>query len=423
MIQVKIVHHHLKTGGVTKVIQSQLKSFIGHPIEVSLVVGDENSINAPHKEQIVIPELNYLEKNLSKEQLHEEYTKLLNALRKVINKDDIIHIHNLNLGKNPLLNLAMLELHSEGYRIINHCHDFAEDNRPANMQHLEKVVEGCFKQKLKEVMYPKSHKIKYAIINTRDRQHLEAQGVSPECIFDFANPIEIPKLIDSNQALTKVKSDMGLDQNDKRPLYLYPVRVIRRKNIGEFILLTALFPKKAHWCVTLPPQNPVEKESYDEWKRFCLEQKIETQFDVGTRCDFVELMNAAERIVTTSIREGFGMVFLESWLYNKGVMGRDIPDITVDFKDKGIQFNHLYNELIIRGKDFAAYSQQEQMTLISEIIVDPTLQGDVIKTNQLDHLFAEVKPESIKHNHDNIVNHYSLSSYGQNCKTLYEKPF
>lgn len=39
------------------------------------------------------------------------------------------------------------------------------------------------------------------------------------------------------------------------------------------------------------------------------------------------------------------MVFLESWLAGRGLTGRDLPDVTADFAESGVQFTHVYDRL------------------------------------------------------------------------------
>ena len=58
------------------------------------------------------------------------------------------------------------------------------------------------------------------------------------------------------------------------PLLLYPVRGIRRKNLGEFLLLTALAPEGTRFAVTRAPLNPAAKPVHDDWRRFARECAI-----------------------------------------------------------------------------------------------------------------------------------------------------
>jgi hypothetical protein len=46
-------------------------------------------------------------------------------------------------------------------------------------------------------------------------------------------------------------------------------------------------------------------------------------------------------MLTTSVAEGFGLVFLESWLAGKSLVGRDLPEITADFRAAGLRLNDL----------------------------------------------------------------------------------
>ena len=52
-------------------------------------------------------------------------------------------------------------------------------------------------------------------------------------------------------------------------------------------------------------------------------------------------------MVTTSVAEGFGLAFLEPWLAGKPLLGRDLPEITEDFKENGVVLDALYSSLQI----------------------------------------------------------------------------
>lgn len=61
-------------------------------------------------------------------------------------------------------------------------------------------------------------------------------------------------------------------------------------------------------------------------------------------CDLHALCRA---IVTTSIVEGFGLVYHEGWLSRKLVVGRKIPEIVRDFEANGMHFDHMYDRLAV----------------------------------------------------------------------------
>ena len=58
-------------------------------------------------------------------------------------------------------------------------------------------------------------------------------------------------------------------------------------------------------------------------------------------------MVSAKKIVSTSIAEGFGLAFIEPWIFDNAFSGRAIPGITDDFVDAGIPLDHLYTRIPI----------------------------------------------------------------------------
>jgi glycosyltransferase involved in cell wall biosynthesis len=65
-----------------------------------------------------------------------------------------------------------------------------------------------------------------------------------------------------------------------------------------------------------------------------------------------DLYHASDLVITTSILEGFGFSYIEPWLLDRAVIGRSIPFITPDFQAAGMKLGHLYNALIVEGKDY-----------------------------------------------------------------------
>ncbi len=51
----------------------------------------------------------------------------------------------------------------------------------------------------------------------------------------------------------------------------------------------------------------------------------------------------ADALITTSVAEGFGLAFLEPWLASKPLVGRNLPEITADFAEHGLDLSALYN--------------------------------------------------------------------------------
>ncbi len=235
---------------------------------------------------------------------------------------DVWHIHNHCLGKNPVLTQEVSNLAMAGQKILLQIHDFAEDGRPDNYTNLGK---------LKDRLYPTASHIHYAALNQRDFNFLKAAGIPESNLHLLPNAVS---------PLSHPESRIA----NPEPLYVYPCRAIRRKNIGELLLWSAAMPE-AKFAVTLAPKNPEVKPIYDAWVAFAEELGLNVEFDAGAKCSFEEMVAKADALITTSIAEGFGLAFLEPWLADKPLVGRNLPEITADFEQHGLDLSQLYNRL------------------------------------------------------------------------------
>jgi len=251
---------------------------------------------------------------------------------------------------------------------------------------------------------------------------------------------------------------------------LYPVRCIRRKNVGEALLHAALAPSGTVVGLTLAPLNPAETPIYRMWKELAVELKLPCRFEVGApgALRFHENLAAADRILTTSLAEGFGMVFLESWLAGRPLVGRDLPEITADFTRAGVRFDWLTSRVNVPVRwigaetfcqsvarayrqTLLAYGRQAPEGLdeaVAAKIVEETIDfGDLDETGQrqvLQRVFsstsdresllklnprlarafcldAQTVETSIARNAQIIQDHYSLVSSGRLLVGLYRQ--
>ena len=62
---------------------------------------------------------------------------------------------------------------------------------------------------------------------------------------------------------------------------------------------------------------------------------------------FPAWIHASPHFVTTSIAEGFGLTFLEAIVFGRPLLGRDLPEITTDFRSQGINLQSLYSGLLV----------------------------------------------------------------------------
>ncbi|QDT70790.1 Phosphoglycolate phosphatase [Planctomycetes bacterium MalM25] len=384
-MQLVILHHHLNRGGVTSVIVNHLRALATLPEEERpervVVFFDGQRDGWPDDlprelsiAEVDVPELGYDAPGVSSEpeQLADLLSERFDACG-LQPGDTLLHVHNHALGKNASLPRALEHLAGEGWRMLLQVHDFAEDNRPENYRHLQEAIGVDDPATLGEILYPQGERVQYATLTERDADILRNAGVDAPRLHTLPNPVaEFTEMPGALEAKARVYVALGLPA--KARLIVYPVRGIRRKNLGEMLLLAALAPEETYFAVTLRPKNPSEAESFDRWRRLAESLDLPCLFDTGSPraeggygCDFQETLAAAEAILTTSIAEGFGMVFLEAWLAGKPLIGRDLPEITREFKAAGMRYDGMWDELRAPAnldEDFARLTPGEQIAAI-----------------------------------------------------------
>lgn len=318
-MKVAVVHYHARPGGVTRVVERTIES-LGKNAHGLFFTGEAAAEGSPISKRVrEVPNLGY-----STEQRFHPLELLGHAREAFGGKPDVWHIHNHSLGKNPALTQEVNTLAEAGQKILLQIHDFAEDGRPANYSNLGN---------LKERLYPVAEHIHYACLNNRDFDFLKTAGIPEENLHLLPN------------AVSPLPATQSLKPN-AQSLFVYPCRAIRRKNIGELLLWSAAMPE-ASFAVTLAPKNPEVKPIYDAWVAFAKELGLHVEFDAGANTPFEEIMAKADALITVSIAEGFGLAFLEPWLAGKPLVGRNLPEITADFEQHGLDLSTLYDRLAV----------------------------------------------------------------------------
>ncbi len=351
-----LVHYHLNRGGVSQVLVNHLRALncvLKQPLEV-LVLSGPRAVGWPEGlagqlericlQRVALPGLDYQELATDHQRrcLLREVEQLLGQ-RGFQPGETILHIHNHSLGKNTVLVPLVHHLARAGFHLVLHIHDFAEDYRPENYARLRQSVTGL-KPAAAGVRwaYPQAHHVHYAVLNDRDYQILRGAGVAAERLHLLPNPVLPPQLeADRQQARQKLQQQFGLPV--QAPFLLYPVRGIRRKNLGEMLLWSLTAPQGAAVGITLAPLNPAEQPRYRFWVQQARQLGLPVVFECGESggLSFAENLAAADWLLNSSVAEGFGMVFLESALFGRELRGRDLPEITRSFAAAGVRWPRL----------------------------------------------------------------------------------
>ncbi len=336
-MRIAILHFHVRPGGVTRVIEMAHDALVAAGHEVLVVSGEPQPEvgRLPVGAVAVAPALRYGIASSRWLELKEEVESCIRARWE--GGADVLHVHNHALGKNFALPLAVAAWAREGHRLLLHIHDFAENGRPENYRLLLEQLGG--EGGLRGTLYPVSSRVAYGLLNTPDLSRMQAAGA---CHL-LPNPVILPR--------SKAPVTAGELQAER--LIVYPCRGIRRKNIGEALLLASALGPGEKLVLTAPPMTPSDQVLYARWKavaeRLGLPVVFEGQTLLGRTT--VDFLLGASLCLTTSVTEGFGMAFLEPWLADVSLAGRDLPQVTDDFRESGVEFSHLYERCDVPVSD------------------------------------------------------------------------
>lgn len=330
---VVLVHYHLKTGGVTRVIEHQIEVLQKLGYQVHLISGEKptQSFNASLH---VIPEFAYHYSNYDSKSIKHILHQF--RLDHKLDSNTIWWVHNPCLGKNvSLLQLCQI-LSDENADVLIQNHDYAEDGRAENY-----ALISSYCSQTESFHYPLGVNTYYISINSRDKFILEEAGCPVSQSFLLPNAVQF--------------NDTSHDiEPNKHNMIVYPTRAIRRKNMGEFIFWATIFPDET-FAITLSPENEIQKPFYNFWIDFIAENDIQNvKTDVGKSLtnSFSSFLKGSYCCFSTSINEGFGQAYVEPVLMQTPVVGRMLPFLAKDFHSYGLDLSYMYFSLSVQSKWF-----------------------------------------------------------------------
>jgi glycosyltransferase involved in cell wall biosynthesis len=410
------------------------------------------------------------EKSIVEQQVHDyvwQGTNIVEILVEKLKDMDVVMTENLGIGIDPSVTYAFYlytqycHTSREPKRFIYRFHDFVQQ-RPVNFKNVKKFYESRFgiMPHWHSVLYPAFPNIQYIAINRYDRARLFEHGIEESNVHYIPNSVDeaiIPPDDRGEELRRKIIQREKLDPDVR--FILYPVRCVRRKNVEEAIFLTKFFNTisgknteirnhrlrgKFHLLVSIRSTSGDDAKYTDHLIEFVknnnlpvtigiddlvsMEREVDSADpDKITRYGVGDLYMASELVITTSILEGFGFVYVEPWILDRLVIGRSIPLITPDFQASGMKLGYLYNALIVDRHDFKDIGIDEPnpdralQKRLSKILQlnDPKFVDKFIESNETSitatiKLFDREKREKIiERNKEVVAEVYSKEAIGK----------
>lgn len=345
-MRIVVIHYHLLPGGVTDVICESVRAIatgVAGVDAVTLVAGRRDNTDlvldrlADLPVQVaceIVPQIDYTDPTEPTAAAHDRADAIERLLLDRFTGDDVVWwVHNYHIGKNPSLTLALCRIASleAAPAMLLHIHDFPECARYENLAYLERVTGRS--------PYPAGPGVRYAVINARDRRLLVAAGVPEARVALLLNPVGpggpvAAAHLDRDFVVARLAdyaADNGQRFHPEGPLLLYPVRTIRRKNVVEMAALARLV-ERANLIVTLPGVSEPERP-YSDLVRFAYEdRRVHGIWGIAAReseysVSYEAIAGASDAIVSSSVQEGFGLLFVNTLRWRKPLVARRLDVI------------------------------------------------------------------------------------------------
>jgi len=410
-----------------------------------------------------------------------EGEKIADRLAEVLADYKLVIMENTTVGNHPAVSYAFYVYaqwclkHQPDKRIILRTHDFLQD-RPENFDNIKKFKPRTSRlvPDWRVIMYPSFSNVFYITLNTQNMYDLYSHGVDKESIFCLPNSIDDGlKIVDDRHAGLRVRMNDEFGINPEAKIVFYPVRCVPRKNVEEAILVVMLLNRissvnsalsrqynvsgRYHLVVSLDDTSP-KTAGYSRFIKGIVKEHqlpvvvgldklvgLNRTYDKDGEIETYGVADAfgvSDMVVTTSYLEGFGFVYIEPWMADCVVIGRNLPIVTRDFKKMGgMKLGHLYDTLHAEGTDFKDFgtvpdifkttsnafdedSMKKKFDYILRLMNDDALLELFLGQNefQLNSMFTVLgsgrEKELIAHNRQAVQRNYSREAVSKKLHTI-----
>ncbi len=278
-------------------------------------------------------------------------------------EETLFWVHNPGLARNLLLTDELRRFAARyPTTLVFHHHDFWFENRWTRWEELRR---GGFRSvnSVAEAVFAAGSATIHATINRSDaailQRHEAITGVWMPNLAARSRPCPELKRTEAARWLEDRLGDSG-------PVWIFPTRFLRRKNLAEAVLLTRWLRPEG-WLVTTAGVSSAEEGVYARgledaakrggWRvRFRMLEREE-----GEAPSIPSLMAAAEAVVLTSAQEGFGLPYVEAVAAGRPLLARRLPNVVPDLETVGFRLPWLYDEVWINPEllDLAAERRRQ----------------------------------------------------------------
>ena len=372
-----VIHYHWRPGGVRRVVELTLPAIAeaaGSSLKRVTMLSGGTESERPEMGTLGIPTFfihepacDYFSNQEETPQTISE--KIRHALWRAVGETGssrtLIWFQNPALARNAMLCREVATLSREtGAALILHHHDFWCAGRWARWSELERC--GCPDlSSTAEALFASGTRCVHAGINLQDFHTIKR--FFPASAFHLPNPVVRPPQ-SSHAQIDAAKAWAATELKTEGPLWIYPTRFLRRKNLLEAILLTRWLRPEAILATTSGHFSQDEADYAHDLKQAAAQRNWNVHFgllDKPGAPQVADLLQIAEAVVHTSVQEGFGMTFVETAASGTPLIARAIPEVIPDLSAMGFEFPQLYNDIHIAPGLFDVAAEIQRQAILA----------------------------------------------------------
>jgi len=373
-----VIHYHWRPGGVRRVVELTLPAIASAagPLlkRITLLSGGRDGerpefgpLDIP-TQFIQEPACDYFSNQTDTPAVISE--KIQRVLRKAMEGSapsrTLIWFQNPALARNAMLCREVADIcRKAGAALFLHHHDFWCAGRWARWNELAQC--GCPDlPSAAQTLFASGTRSVNAGINLPDFQTL--QRSFPQTAFHLPNPV-LRSAASSSGNIEAAQAWVAEELKCGGPLWIYPTRFLRRKNLLEAILLTRWLRPDAVLATTSGQFSLDEADYAHDLKQAAAKHGWRVHFgllDKPGAPQVADLLHIAEAVVHTSVQEGFGMSFVETAASGTPLIARVIPAVMPDLAAMGFEFPQLYNDICIDPRLFDVEAEIQRQSRLAE---------------------------------------------------------
>ena len=279
----------------------------------------------------------------------------------------VVWIHNPGIARNLILTRELTRGCSDrNIPLVAHHHDWWFDNRWLRWTEMRRFGFGTLRAAAAAV-FTGSATLRHATINEADarilRRHFPGRVAwLPNLTEREARP-DRARLESARRWLDRTTGETAA------PVWIVPCRLLRRKNVGEAILLARWLRPEA-WLVTTGGVSSADEAGVrrklagaarqHQWR---VRLGILRGAEDGKPC-IAELLAVSEAVLLTSIQEGFGLPYIEAAAAERPLIARMVGGIAPDLAKFGFRFPQRYREILVDPSLFDWRAERERQAAL-----------------------------------------------------------